>query len=137
MKNKSRRVYSICEGHAEKRVVIKWAFSRFGKQRDEHIETEFGKQMVLGKQMLYNEWSPLPSKFKSAAAMAAQRKANMERRVKRRDPLFAEQMINEHLKKEKFTQNACQRDLEFKIQIDKEWIEKWWQQHPPEKQVVF
>jgi len=131
----SDRVYSLCEGHRENWKVIRWGVSRFGREPDAEMQQAVCKGMQLGCQSLYIEWTPKIYKQRSPEQMQQHRLRNMRRRIERKFPLFAEQFVQEQLKRDKFDLDACRNDHAARTRLIAESDAAWWAAHPEERRV--
>jgi len=128
-------VYELARGHSEAREVMLWEPSGNGRGRDLVVEAALDRLRVPGETAIWISWAPDPIRFQGPERMLARRVANMRSRVRRKDPLFAQEFEARELTREKYTVEACAKDLEHKRSADARWIEAWRERHPESKRL--
>jgi len=131
----SQRIYALYNGAGPTKILIRWGKSRFGNKPDNEIDKLVCKDHVFGKQSLYVEWIPEPIKQHSAERMRAQRINNAKKRIEKKAPLFVQELMDEELKRDKFSIEQCKADHEHRHQIDLKQQKEWFERHPASLEV--
>lgn len=129
------RVYSVKKRLDRSLIVVRWGVGRFGEDPDPEMKDAVAKHHRPGKTEFYVTFTPKLIKQRSAESMLAQRVRNLERRIRRDEPLWFHQALARELQRSKFTLAECEADRRRSADIERDYITGWWDEYPPEKRV--
>lgn len=131
------RYYSVESGYGAGAVVLRWGLSRFGDATDSEMQETVARGMHLGSEHFCVGWTPRRGRPHSPERMLQQRIGNMERRIRRKWPLYADQFIADEMRRDKFTLAACRRDAEIKTDCHETWVAEFWAKFSEDKRIVL